>query len=121
ADSIAGIEARGFIFGAALAYELGLGFLPIRKSGKLPWKCVKEEYALEYGKDTIEMHEDAVKRGESVIIVDDLLATGGTAAAAGNIVRKLGGEPSFAFIIELAALNGAELLKDSRVISLAKL
>ncbi|MCQ2754350.1 MAG: adenine phosphoribosyltransferase [bacterium] len=111
-DYIAGIESRGFIFGAALAYKLGVGFIPIRKPNKLPAKTIKESYSLEYGTDTIEMHEDAVKAGDRVIVIDDLLATGGTAAAACNLVRKAGAEVvSTAFIIELDPLKGREKIE----------
>ena len=111
-DYIAGIESRGFIFGAALAYKLGVGFIPIRKPNKLPAKTIKESYSLEYGTDTIEMHEDAVKSGDRVIVIDDLLATGGTAAAACNLIKKTGAEVvSTAFIIELDPLKGREKIE----------
>ena len=106
-QAIAGIESRGFIFGAAVAAELGIGFVPIRKPGKLPWKTRKQEYALEYGTDAIEVHEDAVASGTRVALVDDLLATGGTAGAAIKLLRGLGGEVVVAaFVIELAFLHG---------------
>jgi len=108
---IAGIESRGFIFGAAVAAELGIGFVPIRKPGKLPWKTRKESYALEYGTDSIEVHEDAVEDGARVALVDDLLATGGTAGAAIKLLRGLGGEVVLAaFVIELTFLPGRERL-----------
>ena len=111
-DYIAGIESRGFIFGAALAYKLGVGFIPIRKPNKLPAETIKESYSLEYGTDTIEMHTDAVKSGDRVVVIDDLLATGGTAAAACNLVRKAGAEVvSAAFIIELDPLKGREKIE----------
>ena len=106
-QAIAGIESRGFIFGAPVAAELGIGFVPIRKPGKLPWKTRKQEYALEYGTDAIEVHEDAVASGTRVALVDDLLATGGTAGAAIKLLRGLGGEVVVAaFVIELAFLHG---------------
>ena len=115
-DYIAGIESRGFIFGAALAYKLGVGFIPIRKPNKLPAKTIKESYSLEYGTDTIEMHEDAVKAGDRVVIIDDLLATGGTAAAACNLVKKAGAEVvSTAFVIELDPLKGREKIEANGV------
>ena len=106
-DYVAGIESRGFIFGAPLAYKLNAGFIPIRKPNKLPADTVKETYSLEYGTDTIEMHADALKSGDKVLIIDDLLATGGTAVAACNLVKKVGAEPvAAAFIIELNPLKG---------------
>ena len=106
-QAIAGIESRGFIFGAAVAAELGLGFVPIRKPGKLPWKTRKESYALEYGTDAIEVHADALTSGTRVALVDDLLATGGTAGAAIKLLRGLGAEVvAAAFVIELAFLKG---------------
>jgi adenine phosphoribosyltransferase len=112
-QTIAGIESRGFIFGASVAAELGIGFVPIRKPGKLPWKTRKEEYALEYGTDAIEVHVDAVARGTRVALVDDLLATGGTAGAAIKLLQGLGGEVVVAaFVIELAFLRGRGRLGD---------
>ncbi len=106
-QSIAGIESRGFIFGASVAAELGIGFVPIRKPGKLPWKTRKEKYALEYGTDAIEVHEDAVAPGTRVALLDDLLATGGTAGAAIKLLQGLGGQVVVAeFVIELAFLKG---------------
>ena len=111
-DYIAGVESRGFIFGAALALKLGIGFIPIRKPHKLPAETISETYDLEYGSDTIEMHKDALKAGDKVVIIDDLLATGGTAAAACNLVRKAGAEPvAAAFIIELDPLKGREKIE----------
>ncbi len=107
-DVIAGIEARGFIFGSVLAQQMRLPLVPIRKKGKLPYTTVSWSYDLEYGKDTIEMHEDAIKKGERVLIVDDVLATGGTALAAAKLVESLKGEPSFCFLIELDYLRGRE-------------
>jgi adenine phosphoribosyltransferase len=104
---IAGIESRGFIFGAAAATMLGVGFLPMRKPGKLPWKTRQQRYQLEYGSDGIEIHEDAVAAGARVALVDDLLATGGTAAAACRLLQDLGAEVVLAaFVVELAGLNG---------------
>ena len=106
-DVIAGIDARGFIFGAAIANKLGVSFVPIRKKGKLPWDTYEESYDLEYGSNTIEIHKDAFVNNKKVLLVDDLLATGGTAAAAVNLVRKAGGEVvESVFMIELEFLNG---------------
>lgn len=113
---ITGIESRGFIFGAALAYKLGIGFVPIRKPNKLPAKTIKESYSLEYGTDTIEMHEDAIKSGDRVVVIDDLLATGGTAMAACNLIRRVGAEVvASAFIIELNPLKGREKIEANGV------
>ena len=110
-DLIAGIESRGFIFGAPLALKLGVGFIPIRKKGKLPADTIEESYALEYGTATIEIHKDAIEQGQRVVIIDDLLATGGTAVAAANLVKKLGGEiAEIDVLIELAFLKGREKL-----------
>ena len=110
-ESVAGIEARGFILGGAIADRLGCGFVPIRKKGKLPWKTVGQEYTLEYGVDTIEMHEDAIDSGERILIVDDLIATGGTAEAAVKLVKRSGGDIVGAtFIIDLPELGGAKRL-----------
>ena len=106
-DLVAGIEARGFILGGAIAHQLGKGFVPIRKKGKLPGKTIAHEYALEYGTDTVEMHIDAVTRGQKVLVVDDLIATGGTAEAAISLVRQAGGEVIAAsFVIDLPDLGG---------------
>jgi len=106
-ERVIAIEARGFIFGAALAYALGVGFVPVRKPGKLPAETIREEYALEYGTDAIEIHSDAVRAGQQVLVLDDVLATGGTLAATCNLVRKLGAEiVEVATLIELAFLNG---------------
>jgi adenine phosphoribosyltransferase len=111
-DAVAGIEARGFILGGAVAERLGTGFIPIRKKGKLPWRAIGQDYQLEYGTDIIEMHEDAIGRGERVLIVDDLIATGGTAEAAIKLVRRAGGVVAgAAFVIDLPELGGAERLK----------
>lgn len=110
-DVVVGIESRGFIFGAPLAVELGVGFVPVRKPGKLPWRTRRQSYALEYGEDMLEVHEDAVKAGARVLIVDDLLATGGTAAAACDLVRGLGAEVlEVAFVVELSFLEGRSRL-----------
>lgn len=111
-DAIAGIEARGFIMGGAMADHLGCGFIPIRKRGKLPWKTFSQDYELEYGTDTIEMHQDALARGRRVLIVDDLIATGGTAEAAAKLIEHAGGEiVGAAFIIDLPELGGADKLR----------
>lgn len=118
---IAGIESRGFIFGSALAYHLGCGFVPLRKPGKLPAKTYSESYALEYGSDAIEVHQDAFKKNSNVLIIDDLLATGGTALAAAKLVEKCGANVSaIHFLIELVFLKGANKLKDYNVISFIK-
>ena len=123
-DYVAGIESRGFIFGAPLACKLVAGFIPVRKPNKLPAKTVSESYELEYGTDSIEIHEDAVEPGKNVLVVDDLLATGGTAAAACNLVKKVGGKvAAAAFIIELDELNGRKKIEDTgvEVVSMLKL
>jgi len=119
-DYIIGLESRGFIFGVPVAYNLNSGFIPIRKPNKLPAKTLKETYELEYGTDTLEMHEDALKKGDRVLIVDDLLATGGTAAAACNLVLKTGAEiVGCAFVIELKGLEGRKKLpKDCKIVSM---
>ncbi len=112
-DIIVGIESRGFIIGGALAYTLGKGFVPIRKKGKLPGEIVSQEYELEYGTDSIEMHKDAVHEGIKVLLVDDLLATGGTALAAATLLEKLGAEVSeMCFIVDLPDVGGAKRLKE---------
>jgi adenine phosphoribosyltransferase len=117
-DLVVGIESRGFILGAAVAERLKAGFIPIRKPGKLPSKTLKESYALEYGTDALEVHEDAVKNGQRVLIVDDVLATGGTASAAAQLVRKLGGDlHGLAFLIELEFLNGKSKLPGEKIFS----
>jgi adenine phosphoribosyltransferase len=111
-DKVAGIEARGFILGGAVAHQLSVGFVPVRKKGKLPWKTVRQDYALEYGTDTMEMHQDAVAPGEQVLIVDDLIATGGTAFAAVKLIEKLGARPAGAsFVVDLPDLGGAQKLR----------
>lgn len=118
-DTVVGIESRGFILGGAVAHRIGAGFVPIRKPGKLPAKALKETYDLEYGKDALEIHEDAVRPGQKVLIVDDVLATGGTAAAAAQLVRKLGGElQGMAFLIELLFLNGRQKIAGENVYSI---
>ena len=120
-DAVVGIESRGFILGAAVAQRIGAGFIPIRKPGKLPAKALKETYDLEYGKDALEIHEDAVGKGQRILIVDDVLATGGTAAAAVQLVKKLGGElHGLAFLIELLFLNGKQKIAAENVYSVLK-
>ncbi len=120
-DKIVGIDARGFIHGAVLAYKLNVGFIPVRKKGKLPYKTVSAEYSLEYGEDVVEMHEDAIKKGEKVLIVDDLIATGGTIAAAAQLVEKLGGEiVECAFMVELPDLNGRDKIKGYNIYTLTE-
>jgi len=118
---VVGIESRGFIFGAPVAERLGAGLVPIRKPGKLPAETVSQSYELEYGTDTIEIHADAIAPGEKVLLIDDLLATGGTMAAGADLVTKLGGEiVGIAFVIELCFLHGREKLEDCDVHSLIK-
>ncbi len=112
-DVIVSNEARGFLIGAPLAYKLGVGFVPVRKKGKLPGKCVQLTYEKEYEKDTIEMHEDAIRKGDKVLIIDDLLATGGTVKANAELVEKMGGKVvGLGFLIELEYLSGRKLLDD---------
>lgn len=118
-DKVVSIESRGFILGSALAYKLGAGFVPVRKPGKLPAKTFKQEYQLEYGTDALEIHTDAITKGERVILVDDLLATGGTIQAACNLVEMLGGKIlGLSFLIELTFLHGREKIKQYEVYSL---
>lgn len=118
-DLIAGPEARGFVVGAPLAYELGVGFIPIRKSGKLPGETIEAGYDLEYGSDKLAMHKDAIQPGQKVLIADDLLATGGTIATSVNLVQQLGGEVvGAAFLIELVELNGRNKLTNVDIMSL---
>ncbi|MEB3212576.1 MAG: adenine phosphoribosyltransferase [Leptolyngbyaceae bacterium] len=118
-DYVVGIESRGFIFGTPLAYALGAGFIPVRKPGKLPSAVYSIEYSLEYGTDTLEVHQDALKESSRLLIVDDLIATGGTAAATASLVTKAGCElVGFGFIVELSALNGRVNLPDVPIVSL---
>ncbi len=118
-DKVAAVESRGFIFASVLAYRMGIGFVPLRKPGKLPWKTIQERYSLEYGEAAIEMHIDAVSPGERILILDDLLATGGTAAAAARLIERQGGiVEELVFLIELAALNGRKNLMERGIFSL---
>jgi adenine phosphoribosyltransferase len=118
-DIIVGIDARGFLFGSVLAYELEIGFVPIRKKGKLPYKTISESYTLEYGDETIEIHEDAINRGDRVVIIDDLMATGGTIAASAALVEKLGGDIlECAFVIELPDLKGRAKMENRNCFSI---
>ncbi len=118
-DRVLGIEARGFIVAAPVAYRFGAGFTPVRKAGKLPWHVEAEEYALEYGTDVLEIHKDAVQPGERVLVVDDVLATGGTAAATIQLVERLGGEVAgLGFLIELGFLGGRAKIPDREIVSL---
>ena len=120
-DRVVAIESRGFILGGALAHRLGTGFVPVRKPGKLPWRTVRASYALEYGEDAVEMHEDAVAPGERVLVVDDVIATGGTARATGELVQKLGATVSaYTFLVELTFLRGREKLAGHDVLSLIR-
>jgi adenine phosphoribosyltransferase len=121
ADRVIGMEARGFIIAAPVAYRLGAGFIPVRKSGKLPWAVVREEYSLEYGTDKLEMHRDAIHPGERILVIDDVLATGGTAAATCRLVEELGGVVvGLGFLIEITDLRGRGRLGEHRVESLAQ-
>lgn len=118
-DVVVGVESRGFILGTPIAFELGIGFVPVRKMGKLPAETIRADYALEYGTNTVEMHKDAIKAGQRVIIIDDLLATGGTAAASIQLTEELGGEVAgLIFLVELTFLNGRDKLKGYRTESL---
>lgn len=118
-DSVVGIESRGFLFGVPLAYKLGAGFVPVRKPGKLPAATVSATYELEYGVDRLEMHQDAISKGDRVLIIDDVIATGGTAAATAELVEQSGGEiVALGFVIELSFLNGRSKLGDRPVQSL---
>lgn len=120
-DIVVGMESRGFIFGMPVAYQLGVGFAPIRKPGKLPAETISESYDLEYGTNTLEIHVDAIEKGQKVLVVDDLLATGGTAQATCNLVEKLGGQVAgIAFIIELNFLHGRDKLKNYEIFSLVQ-
>lgn len=118
-EKVVAIESRGFIFGTVLAHQLHAGFVPVRKPGKLPYKTIEEPYQLEYGSDCLAIHEDAISEGERVLIVDDLLATGGTISATVNLVKKLGGNViSVAFVIELLGLKGRDRLSGIPIVSL---
>jgi len=120
-DDIIGIESRGFIFGSALAYKMGVAFVPVRKKGKLPFETVETSYALEYGNATVEIHTDGVKQGSRVIVIDDLLATGGTANATCTLVEKVGGTVvECAFVVELSFLNGRDKLPGREIFSLVQ-
>jgi adenine phosphoribosyltransferase len=120
-DKIVGIDARGFLFGSVLAYKLDIGMIPIRKNGKLPYKTISESYTLEYGEEIIEIHEDAIEKGERVVVIDDLMATGGTISAAANLVEKLGGEIfECSFVLELPDLTGREKLGNRKVFSIVE-
>ena len=117
-DAVAGIEARGFVFGGGVADKLGCGFIPVRKKGKLPWTTIGQQYTLEYGIDTIEIHLDAIQKGQRILIVDDLIATGGTAEAAVKLIQRVGGSVAgAAFVIDLPELGGTKLLKSHGVAS----
>jgi adenine phosphoribosyltransferase len=118
-DKVVGIEARGFIVASPVAYHFGAGFVPVRKAGKLPWEVERQTYSLEYGEETLEIHKDGIHPGERVAIVDDVLATGGTASATANLVERLGGKvQGIAFIIELGFLHGRKRLEGYDVLSL---
>ncbi len=121
-DAIVGIDARGFIFGGAVANQLGIAFIPIRKKGKLPWQTLDKSYELEYGSATISIHKDAIKRGQKVVVIDDLLATGGTAAAASELVKELGGDLlEMTFLVELEFLKGRDKLAGNNIHSIIQL
>ena len=118
-DKIVGIDARGFVFGAVLAYKLGVGFVPVRKKGKLPHETIEEVYSLEYGSGTMEIHSDAIDEGDKVVIIDDLIATGGTIGATVKLVEKLGGDIiECAFLIELPDLKGREQIPESPIFAI---
>ena len=120
-DKVVAIESRGFILGGALAYQLGVGFVPVRKPGKLPWRARKASYSLEYGTDSLEMHEDALAAGDQVLVVDDVIATGGTAQAVGELCAGLGGRlQAYLFLVELGFLNGRQRLAGHDVRSLLR-
>lgn len=120
-DKVVGIDARGFVFAAVLAYSLNVGFVPVRKKGKLPYKTISESYTLEYGENTVEIHEDAIEKGEKVVIIDDLIATGGTISAAVSLVEKLGGVIlECGFIVELPDLKGRDKLKGQKIFSICE-
>lgn len=120
-DRVVGVEARGFILAAPIAYRLGAGFVPVRKAGKLPWAVAREEYTLEYGSDKLEIHRDAIHPDERILVIDDVLATGGTAAATARLVEALGGSVvGIGFLIELADLGGASALAGHRIEALVR-
>jgi adenine phosphoribosyltransferase len=120
-DKIVGIDARGFLFGAAVAYDLGVGFVPLRKKGRLPYKTESAKYSLEYGEAEMELHIDAIERGQKIVLIDDLLATGGTSASAATLIRKVGGVLLEAqFLIELEFLHGRKKLDSAPVVSFLK-
>jgi adenine phosphoribosyltransferase len=120
-DKVVSAESRGFILGSAIAYELGAGFVPLRKPGKLPWKKIREEFDTEYSKDAFEMHEDSIEKGENVLLVDDLLATGGTMEAAAKLIERLGGNIiGVAILIELGFLKGREKISKYDVFTIVK-
>ena len=120
-DKVVGVDARGFVFASVLAYKLGVGFIPIRKVGKLPFETIKASYSLEYGKNTIEMHTDAIKKGERIVLVDDLLATGGTISASVKLLKKLKAEIiECAFVVELPDLKGREKIKNEKIFSMVE-
>jgi adenine phosphoribosyltransferase len=120
-DLVAGIESRGFIFGSVLAYKLGVGFIPIRKPGKLPYKTISAEFEKEYGKDKMEIHEDAIKKGNKILLIDDLIATGGTISAATKLIEQLGGNViECALVIDLPDLKGKEKLKDYKIFTMVE-
>jgi adenine phosphoribosyltransferase len=120
-DKIVGIDARGFLFGSAVAYELGIGFVPLRKKGRLPYKTESAAYTLEYGEAEMELHIDAIERGEQIVLIDDLLATGGTSASAVTLIKKVGGNlVATIFLIELEFLHGRKKLEPDKVVSFLK-
>ncbi len=120
-DAVVSIEARGFIIGAALAYRLGCGLVPVRKKGKLPWKVYRKAYNLEYGEDLLEIHQDAIEPGKNALIVDDVIATGGTIEAVAELIKEMKGNIiGAAFLIELTGLGGKEKIKDIPIFSLIK-
>jgi len=120
-DKIVAIDARGFIFGGVLAYKLDVGFVPVRKAGKLPHKTISESYTLEYGENVVEMHKDAIKKGERILVVDDLIATGGTISAATKLIEKLEGDiVECVFLVELPDLQGREKIKNYNVFALTE-
>lgn len=120
-DKIVAIDARGFIFGAVLAYKLNIGFVPVRKAGKLPYNTISEPYTLEYGENVVEMHKDSIEKDEKILVVDDLIATGGTISAATKLVERLGGEiVECVFIVELPDLKGREKIKKYKIFTLTE-